>query len=50
MEALSSFSIASLYVLLALTAILTLIIWGWQIMVLRGKAMSNADCTSDDWH
>jgi len=50
MEALSSFSIASLYVLLALTAILTLITWGWQIMVLRGKAMSNADGTSDDWH
>ncbi len=50
MEALSSFSIVSLYVLLALMAVLTLIIWGWQIMVLRGKAMSNADGTSDDWH
>lgn len=50
MENLSSFSLISLYVLLALITILALIIWGWQIMVLRGKAMSNPDGTHDDWH
>ncbi len=27
-----------------------LIVWGWQIMVLQGKSMKNADGSSDDWH
>jgi heme/copper-type cytochrome/quinol oxidase subunit 1 len=39
-----------LYVLLALLGVLALIVWGWQIQVLRGKAMKNADGTADDWH
>ncbi len=30
--------------------LLTLIIWGWQIMVLQGKAIKNADGSTDDWH
>jgi len=50
MGELSFLSHISLYVLLALIAMLSLIVWGWQIMVLRGKAMSNPDGTSDDWH
>ena len=50
MDELSFLSRVSLYVLLALIAILALILWVWQIMVLRGKAMSNADGSFDDWH
>ena len=50
MQELSLLSQVSLYVLLALIGLLALIIWGWQIMVLRGKAMKNADGSSDDWH
>jgi len=50
MQELSLFSQLSLYVLLALIGLLVLIVWGWQIMVLRGKAMKNADGTTDDWH
>lgn len=34
----------SLYVLLAL------VIWGWQIGVLRGNAYTNPDGSKDDWH
>ena len=50
MEELYLVSHISLYLLLTLMAILSLIVWGWQIMVLRGKAMSNPDGTFDDWH
>ena len=50
MQYLSLFSQISLYVLLTLVGLLALIIWGWQIHVLRGKAMKNADGTTDDWH
>jgi hypothetical protein len=49
MGELSLFSQISLYVLLALIALLSLTLWVWQIMVLRGKAMSNPDGTFDDW-
>ena len=31
----------SLYVLLALMGLFSLLIFGWQIMILRGKAMQN---------
>ncbi len=50
MQELSLLSQLSLYVLLALIGLLALIVWGWQIMVLRGKAMTNPDGTTDDWH
>lgn len=50
MQELSILSQLSLYALLALIGLLALIIWGWQIMVLKGKAMKNPDGTSDDWH
>ena len=46
----SSLSSVTLYVLLALMGLLSLIVWGWQIQVLRGKSMKNADGTVDDWH
>lgn len=50
MQELSLFSQISLYILLTLIVGLTLIIWGWQVMVLRGRAMTNPDGTADNWH
>lgn len=50
MQELSIFSQMSLYVLLALLGLQALIIWAWQVMVLRGKAMKNPDGSADDWH
>jgi len=50
MSELSTTSQITLVVLLALMGLLSLIILGWQIQVLRGKAMKNADGTTDDWH
>ena len=44
------FSRGILYVLLALMGLYTLIVWGWQINILRGKAMQNPDGSYDDWH
>jgi hypothetical protein len=40
----------SLYVLLALISLFSLLTFGWQIMVMKGKAMPNPDGTSDDYH
>jgi len=39
-----------LYILLALLGLYSLLIFGWQIMVLRGNAMKNPDGSSDDYH
>jgi hypothetical protein len=50
MQEFSILSRITLYVLLALLGVLALIVWGWQIQVLRGKAMKNPDGTADDWH
>ncbi len=50
MQELSLLSQIGLYVLLVLMGLLALIVWGWQIMVLQGKAMKNTDGSSDDWH
>jgi len=50
MQELSLLSQVSLYVLLALIGLLAMIIGGWQVMVLKGKAMKNPDGSSDDWH
>jgi uncharacterized protein involved in response to NO len=50
MQELSILSRITLYVLLALLGVLALIVWGWQIQVLRGKAMKNPDGTADEWH
>jgi len=49
MQELSALSQITLYVLLALIGLLSLIIWGWQIQVLRGKEMKNPDGTADSW-
>ena len=50
MQELSVLSQTSLYVLMALIGLYTLLVGGWQIMILKGKAMKNPDGSSDDWH
>lgn len=50
MAELSLLSQISLYVLLALIGLFALLVGGWQIMVLQGKAMKNPDGSTDDWH
>ena len=41
---------AILYIIIVLFGLLSIIVFGWQIMVLRGKSVKNADGTADDWH
>jgi len=50
MQALSLPSQITLYVLLALIGLLALIVFGWQVQVLRGKDMKNPDGSADNWH
>jgi hypothetical protein len=50
MTELSIFSQINLYVLLVLMGLFALLVGGWQVMVLQGKAMKNPDGSSDDWH
>lgn len=49
MHELSTFSRLSLYVLIALMGAFCLLVWVWQIMVLRGRAMKNPDGSVDSW-
>jgi hypothetical protein len=39
-----------LYILMALMGLFSLLVFGWQIIILKGKAMKNLDGTSDDYH
>jgi len=39
-----------LYIIIVLFGLMCIIIFGWQIMVLRGKSMKNPDGSADDWH
>ena len=39
-----------LYIVIVLFGLLAIIVFGWQIMVLRGKSMKNADGSVDSWH
>lgn len=50
MRQLSLPSQVSFYLLTTLIGLFALLVWGWQIKVLQGKAMRNPDGTSDDWH
>ena len=50
MQELSLLSQISLYLLMALIGLFALLVGGWQIMILKGKAMKNPDGSSDDWH
>ena len=49
-QSLSLPSQISLYVLMAFLGLYTLLIFGWQVMVLKGKTMRNPDGSADDWH
>jgi hypothetical protein len=50
MEELSPPSQISMYVLLAFMGLVGLLIWAWQVMILRGKVFNNPDGSTDDWH
>ena len=50
MPELSLVSQISLYLLIALIGIYTMLVGGWQVMVLKGQAMKNPDGSSDNWH
>ncbi len=50
MQALSSVSQISLYVLITSIGLYTILLGGWQAMVLKGKEMKNPDGSSDNWH
>jgi hypothetical protein len=50
MRELSILSQISLYLLVALIGLYALLVTGWQVKVLKGKAMKNPDGSSDDWH
>ncbi|MGB2770160.1 MAG: hypothetical protein WBC88_10585 [Candidatus Zixiibacteriota bacterium] len=50
MQELSLLSRVTLYALLALIGVYALLVWDWQVKVLKGKAMKNPDGSSDDWH
>jgi hypothetical protein len=50
MQGLSLATQLSLYVLVALLGLYNVLLWGWQFMVLRGKAYKNPDGSVDDWH
>jgi hypothetical protein len=40
----------SLYVLLGIMGLINLILWGWQIQVLKGKPIKNPDGSVDSWN
>jgi hypothetical protein len=50
MSGLSLFSQVILYVLLVLMGLFSLLLWGLQLMILRGKPFKNPDGSTDDWH
>ena len=37
------------YGLMAVIGLFTMLIWGWQVMVLSGRPMRNPDGSTDDW-
>ena len=39
-----------LYLIIVVFGLLAIVVFGWQLMVLRGKSMKNADGSVDDWH
>lgn len=50
MGELSFISRICLYVLLGIMGLLSIFIFTWQVMVMRGKAMKNCDGSFDSWH
>ena len=39
-----------LYLIIVVFGLLAIVVFGWQLMVLRGKSMKNPDGSADDWH
>ena len=39
-----------LYVDIGLMGLIAIVLLGWQVMVLRGRSMKNADGSVDNWH
>ena len=50
MQELPPLSRVTLYALLVLIGVYTLLVFFWQVKVLKGKVMRNPDGSSDDWH
>jgi hypothetical protein len=50
MRELSLSSNISLYMLMGTMGLISVIVWVWQISVLKGKAMKNPDGSFDDWN
>jgi hypothetical protein len=50
MISLSIISIVSLYILVGLLALVSILLWWWQTQVIKGKVMDNPDGSKDDWH
>lgn len=50
MSELSIVSKISLYLLLGIMGLICLILWIWQVKVLKGRAMKNPDGSIDNWH
>jgi len=49
MEGLQILSKLSLYGLLTVMGLFILLVWGWQILILRGRSLKNPDGSTDDW-
>ena len=39
-----------LYIIIVVFGLLAIVVFGWQLKVLRGKSMKNPDGSVDDWH
>jgi hypothetical protein len=50
MSSLSIISLVSLYILVGLFALVSILLWWWQTQVIKGKSMDNPDGSVDDWH
>lgn len=50
MNTLSIASLVSLYILLGIMALYCLVVLGWQVMVMKGRVMKNADGSFDSWN
>lgn len=49
MQELSLFSQISFYFLIALIGLYGILVFVWQVFILKGKSMNNPDGSTDDW-
>ena len=50
MQELSLFLQVCLYVIMGIMGLFCVVLWDWQIKVLKGKPMKNPDGSFDNWH